>query len=157
MWTTFVPDLIVTAVGALLTVLLAAAGFFIKVHLDRRAAIAFILRELAMRRAFRPIAHPKRFKLGENDEELARISSSIRTFRDSVLRCQERVGAASRTHDVLNEMVRSCNRFLTDSRRDPGGFLIALESLRLRLDRHARKLREIYPRMPEGLAGSMDR
>lgn len=157
MWITFVPDLIVTAVGALLTVAFAAAGFLIKVHLDRRAAVAFVLRELAMRRAFRAITHPKRVRIGENNEELGRISSSVRTFRDSVLRCQERVGAASRTHDVLNEMVRSCNRFLTDSRRDPGGFPIGIETLRIRLDELAQRLREIYRRMPAGLAGSNDR
>ena len=111
MWTTFWPDLIVAGAGALLTVVIAAGGFWLQRRRTARRAVSDVIRDYEWRQALdvraRTMPSKKAWK-----EKHRRVMLSVFAFRDGVTAARANIGPNSKHQETFLEIVDACNQFI---------------------------------------------
>jgi hypothetical protein len=153
MWDTFLPDLIVAVIGALLTVLIALVTYLLKVRLDEKRAIRSLINELHRRRALAEGPEPVVENAAQLDD-YTRANASIVSIRREIRLTRDRVRQIEAIQSHLSAMTRSCNRYLELSDASPDRYAIYLGDLRRELtplvERLARTHRGIANHEPGG-------
>lgn len=132
MWDSFLPDLLVAFVGALLTVAIALGTYLLKVRLDEKRAIQSLINEVHRRRSLAEGPEPT-LPGALQSGDYARANASIATIRDEIRSTRDRVRQVDNLQDPLSKMTRACNRYLELSASHPDGYAIYLGDLRREL------------------------
>ena len=138
-WEAFWSDLVVAAIGALLTVLIAAGGYYLQRWLNGRRALDNIRRAYSTKRALevRQRVVPSRRQWREKHR---RAVLSVMSFRDQVSAEREHVSARSRHQRTLVQIVDACNHFLKYGEADRHTFRSEQALLATKLDALVRTL-----------------
>ena len=139
MWDTFLPDLLVAIIGAVLTVVIALATYLLKIRLDEKRAIQSLTNEMHRRRALTAGSEPM-IRGAAESEDFLRANSSIATIRTEVRSTRDRVRQIESMQDPLSGMTRACNRYLELSSARPDAYAIYLGDLRRELTPLVQKL-----------------
>lgn len=132
MWDSFLPDLLVAVVGALLTVAIALGTYVLKVRLDEKRAIQSLINEMHRRRSL--AAGPEPLIPGSlQSGDYLRANASVATIREDIRSTRDRVRQVEKLQDPLSKMTRACNRYLEQSAAHPDGYAIYLGDLRREL------------------------
>lgn len=132
MWESFIPDLVVAFIGALLTVLIALVTYVLKIRLDEKRAIQSLIGELHRRRAIAEGPEPVIRGAGELPD-FARANASVASMRAEIRSTRDRVRQLDSLQVPLSEMTRACNRYLEFSAASPDFYAGYLGDLRREL------------------------
>lgn len=129
MWTTFWPDLLVALVGAVLTVVIAAATYLANRRLGETRAINALIREIHGRRVL-TVGKPRVIRGAAKLDDYRWAAASVLSLRDEVRRTRDQVREMAKLQEPLSRMARACNRFLEESAYDPDTYAILAADLR---------------------------
>jgi hypothetical protein len=133
MWTTFGPDVLVAAIGALMTVIIAYGTFLIQQRRTENHVINSLFWEINHRRALYEIEAPRAISGAAEIDDFKQANSSVLDIRAQIRRTREQIRPASVAQKPLSEMVRACNRYLEIGAYDPDNYHFHLTKLRVRL------------------------
>jgi len=127
MWDTFLPDLVVALVGAVLTVAIAYSTFLLSVRRNERLALNSLVVELHHRRALsgRGVVIPG----AARSRDYERANLSVLSMREEIRTARDRV-RSQLLHQALQRMTRACNRYLERAEWDADRYAILLVELR---------------------------
>ncbi|MFD2341665.1 hypothetical protein FGG90_06040 [Clavibacter tessellarius] len=104
-WSTFIPDLIVTAVGASLTVGIAIVSYLLQLRRKNRQLVFNLADDLAVRRAFELITPME----ATGDEPAAQYCfDSVHSAQKRISALRDEISPNERLREALHEMVRYC-------------------------------------------------
>lgn len=132
MWETFVPDLLVALVGALLTVAIAYGTFLIQQARQEKHVVRGLINDLHHRRAL-AIASPQEIPNAGEGKDFQRASLSVIDIRDHIRRVRDQV-RQDEAVDALSDMIRACNRYLEESEGMPNFYAFLLKNLQQDLE-----------------------
>ncbi|WP_298585289.1 hypothetical protein [uncultured Kocuria sp.] len=143
MWNTFWPDLLVTVIGAALTVAIAFGTYVVQRRVKERLALQKLIAVIHEKRAVEPIVGPQLMSGAGGLEDFQYVSSSILDLRDQIGLAREQVRPESPVQPHLSRMTRACNRYLESSSQRPAGYCYDLVSLREALWVSIKKISEL--------------
>jgi len=132
MWDSFIPDVLVACIGALLTVFIALATYLLKIRLDEKRAIQSLIGELHRRRAIAEGPEPV-IPGAEQLADFARANASVSSMRSEIRATRDRVRQVESLQVPLSQMTRACNRYLELSAASPDFYAVYLGDLRREL------------------------
>lgn len=130
MWDTFIPDLIVTAVGASLTVAIAAVTFIVNRRFQETRALNLLVQELHHRRALIQIDALMEVHNAEQSNDFARVNASVLSIRDAVRDARGLSRPVATVQVPLSGITSACNRYLELAARHPSRYWFFLMDLR---------------------------
>lgn len=130
MWDTFIPDLIVTAIGAALTVAIAAVTFVASRRYRETQALNLFVQELHHRRALIRIDTLMEVQNAEQSDDFARVNASVLSIRDAIKDARGLSRPVPNIQVPLSGMTSACNRYLELASRHPGRYWFFLMDLR---------------------------
>lgn len=155
MWETFWPDLLVTVLGAVLTVGIAYGTFLLQQKRTERQVLTNLIHDLHHRRALRAFA-PKRGNGASESDDFKRTSASVLEVREQIRTARNSLPPRSNASPTLSKMLVACNRHLRESARDPDGYQTHLMMLRTSLESRVveicSKVRGLEPMQPGAAA-----
>jgi len=136
MWTTFLPDLLIAMIGAVLgsvlTVFIAAATFFIQRRRNDIGAVRALIDDIHHRRAL-AVGDPETIPNAAVLPDFEHANLSVLDLRDRVRESRSRIRPQSQLQAELSKMIRACNRYLERTSFDPTRYLFDLEQLNAEL------------------------
>ena len=152
MWSSFVPDLVVAligaAIGALLTVAIAAGTFLLSRRYRETQALTLLIEELHHRRALAPIDTLMVVANAEQSDDFARVAGSVLSIKDAI---REARAASRPTRNVrvpLSKMTSACNRYLELADRQPHRYWYFLADLRRDIETATTELAQANRKLP---------
>lgn len=133
MWETFVPDLLVALVGALMTVAIAYCTFLLRQAQQEKQVVRGLINDLYHRRAL-AIGSPQEILNAGDSKDFQRASMSVIDIRDHIRRVRDQVRQDAVTVDALSDMIRGCNRYLEESEWEPTLYAFLLQKLQQDLE-----------------------
>ncbi|MGA1838213.1 hypothetical protein VD659_14930 [Herbiconiux sp. 11R-BC] len=130
MWDSFGPDLLVVAIGAALTGLIAGGTYLVTFRRLENQAVGALIRQIHERRAFIAVDAPVPIHDAYSTDDFGRVSRSVVTVRDEIDIARRSVGRSTDLQDALTSMKLACNRYLERSAQRPDGYVIDLMGLR---------------------------
>lgn len=152
MWDTFIPDLLVALVGAVLTVLIAFVTYKVNARVDETKALNSLIEELHRRRALAP-GDDQPIPGAAQSDDFVRANASVLSMREEIRTTRDRVRQLQLAQLPLSEMTRACNRYLEMSAIAPERYARLLGELRKDLDRQVRALAATRRRVPHLVPG----
>lgn len=134
MWTTFLPDLLVAVIGAVLTVVIALITFMIQRRRTEDGLLRGLISDIHRRRAFTPIAELRVIPDAKAQPDFDRASRSVLALRDEIKRTRNGIRGDRDVQSHLSDMTRACNRYLEESERTPDNYWQHLMTLRGQLN-----------------------
>lgn len=145
MWDTFLPDLVVALigalVGALLTVAIAYGTFLMQQARQERHVVRGLINDLYHRRAL-AVTTPQEIPDAEERKDFERAGLSVIDIRDHIRRVRDQVRQDTQTVDALSNMIRACNRYLEVSEGQPILYALLLKKLQEDLEEGVTKIAE---------------
>jgi hypothetical protein len=129
-WDTFIPDLIVTVIGAALTVAIAAVTFVVSRRYRETRALNLLVQELHHRRALVQIDTLMEVHNAEQSDDFARVNASVLTIRDAIKETRSLSRSLASVQVPLSGMTSACNRYLELASRHPSRYWFFLMDLR---------------------------
>lgn len=134
MWNTFLPDLLVALVGAIIgsifTVGIALATYVISRRRRERGALRGLIVEMHRRRALVPVESVRVVPNAAALDDYRRVSLSILAIRKDIRVTRTAIRPELSVQRQLSDMTSACNRYLEASQRDPDHYWFALMELR---------------------------
>lgn len=130
MWSTFWPDLLVTVIGAALTVAIAFGTYLVQRRVREKRALQKLMKVIYEKRAVAPVVNPQVMPGARELEDFQYVSSSILDLRDQIGLTREQVRPESPVQSHLSHMTRACNQYLESSSRRPEGYCYNLVTFR---------------------------
>lgn len=146
-WDTFIPDLIVAVVGAVLTVAIAVVTYTISRRNREVQALRSLITDLHHRRAL-SIGSPQVSPRARELADFRYSSRSVKAIRDEIKRARDAVRPHPDVQEPLTTMTRACNTYLEESAWDPTRYHFLLEDLRDRLAVGVRDTSAQYRKLP---------
>jgi len=143
MWTTFLPDVLVAAIGAVLTVLVAIASYVISKRRRERVALQALINHLHGKRALLtlPGSSPKRRIRGAAKlPDFQHAAASVLDIKSEIKGVREVSSVSARWQQNLAKMLTSCNLYLEQSQAEPYFYPWYLDDLRRELEVEVRAL-----------------
>lgn len=151
MWVTFWPDVLVTVIGAVLTVAIAYGTFLVQQRRTEKQVLTNLIHDLHHRRALRAFA-PKYVKGASVSDDFKRTSSSVLEVREQIRAARNSLPPRSKASPLLSKMLVACNQHLSESARKPDAYqqhlLVLRESLAAEVKAICLKLRGLRPLEP---------
>jgi hypothetical protein len=147
MWQTFLPDLLVTFIGAVLTVAIAFCTYLLNERRREKASLSALVGELHHRRALSLIENPMTVPDAEVLDDFVRANASILSVRDEIRRTRDIVKSSAALQEVLASMTRACNRYLESAAAEPDQYWYLLDDLRRHLADDVHRLVTLRPRV----------
>jgi hypothetical protein len=139
-WSTFVPDLIVTAAGASLTVGIAIVSYLLQLRRKNRQLVFNLADDLAVRRALELI-EPRE---ATGDEAAAQYCfDSVHSAQKRISALRDEISPNERLREALHEMVRYCADYKESYEETPELWQFQLMQLRGRLIGSLRKIERV--------------
>jgi len=139
-WSTFIPDLIVTAVGASLTVGIAIVSYLLQLRRKNRQLVFNLADDLAVRRAFELITPME----ATGDEPAAQYCfDSVHSAQKRISALRDEISPNERLREALHEMVRYCADYKESYEQTPELWQFRLMQLRGRLIGSLRKIERV--------------
>lgn len=153
MWDTFWPDVLVTVIGAVLTVAIAYGTFLVQQRRTEKQVLTNLIHDLHHRRALR--AFTPKYVAGASDlDDYKHTSSSVLEVREQIRTARNSLPPRSSTSPLLSKMLVECNRHLSKSGREPDRYqehLIDLRtSLTCEVEEICSRVRGLKPLEPGG-------
>lgn len=137
MWETFLPDLVVALVGALvgavLTVAIAYGTFLLQQARQEKQVVRGLINDLYHRRALAVVSPHEIPNAGER-KDFERAGLSVIDIRDHIRRVRDQVRQDTETVNALSNMIRACNRYLEVSEGNPNFYAFLLNELQRDLE-----------------------
>lgn len=133
MWDSFIPDLLVAAFGAALTVGIAYVTYVVRVRRGEAQAIRSLLREMHNRRAL-AVRSERPIPGAATLDDFRRCTSSVISMRAEVRHARDRSRNLSAVQEPLAKMTSALNRYLSESAADPDEYPALLGNLRRKLE-----------------------
>jgi hypothetical protein len=147
-WDSFGPDLLVVAIGAASTGLIAGGTYVVTFRRLENQAIGSLIRQIHERRAFIEVSAPSPMPGAYASDDFERVSRSVIRVRNEIDVARRSVGRSKELQDALTSMKLACNRYLERSAQTPDRYVIQLMELRDELWDDIRRLHESRPSMP---------
>lgn len=148
MWDSFGPDLLVVAIGAALTGLIASGTYLVTFRRLENQAVGALIRQIHERRAFIAVDEPVPVLDAYSTDDFGRVSRSVVTVRGEIDIARRSVGGSKELQDALTSMKLACNRYLERSARRPEGYVIDLMELREELSVEVQRLHQSRSSLP---------
>lgn len=132
MWDTFWPDVLVTVIGAVLTVAIAYGTFLLQQRRTEKQVLTNLIHDLHHRRALRAFA-PEYVEGASDSDDLKRTSSSVLEVREQIRTTRNSLPPRSKASPLLSKMLVACNQHLRESAREPDWYQEHLIELRTSL------------------------
>lgn len=129
MWDNFWPDVLVTVIGAVLTVAIAYGTFLVQQRRTEKQVLTNLIHDLHHRRALRDFT--ARYVRGASKSaDFQRTSTSVLEVREQIRTARNSLPPRSKASPLLSKMLVACNKHLSESARDPQGYQQHLLDLR---------------------------
>ena len=147
MWMAFWLDVLVAAIGALLTVAIAFGTYILNLRQNERRALTSLVHELHRRRVFagRAVTKPG----ARETEDYSRCNASILSVKDEIRHARDSVREIPALQEALSAMTKACNSYLEMAERDPDSYAIELARLREGLYVRTRELANMRRGVPD--------
>lgn len=122
-------DILITVLGAVLTVFIAYATFQRQQKSSERQILANLIHDLHHKRAFLRI-NAVWVQEGAESEDFQRISDSVLEVREWIRTARNSLPPRSRASSSLSEMLVACNCFLSRSSRHPENYQAELMKIK---------------------------
>lgn len=159
-WETFLPDVVVATIGAVMAAVLTVAIAAWTVHLDRKrteqSSINNLVRSLSTRRAFEEAAGSF-CDVDVSREDRERVAKSVLRTRDEIAHVRSQCRAILSVQEPLTLSIRACNAYLEDADLSPGHYVQLLMELRERLTEQVHALRRVHPSLDPADPGTTTR
>lgn len=132
MWDTFLADVTVALIGAVLTVGIAYGTFRPQLRHNEKRVLRHLVWDLQHRRAL-AIGNPVEIRDAATKEDYKRAGLSVVDIRDRVRQTVDQVRANSKAQVYLSEMMASCHHYLEDSDSLPDFYALHLANLQRNL------------------------
>ena len=149
MWETFVPDLIVTVIGAALTVAIAAVTFVLSRRYRETQALNLLVQELHHRRALARIDALMEIQNAEQSDDFARVNASVLSIKEAIREARGLSRPVPGVQVPLSGMTSACNRYLELASRRPSRYWFFLTELRAEITAQVRELSRMNRRVAE--------
>lgn len=147
MWDTFIPDLLVTLIGSVLTVAIAGATFLVNRRYRETQALNLLIQELHHRRALVQINTLMDVQNAEQSDDFARVNASVSGIRDAVRDARRLSRPVAPVQIPLSKMRVACNRYLELADRRPSHYWYFLDELRVEIADQVQKLARVSRRI----------
>ncbi|GLJ79691.1 hypothetical protein [Microbacterium imperiale] len=135
MWETFWPDVLVAvigaALGAVLTVLIAAITYVISVRRQELRSLNDLIDDLHHRRAFD--TGPGLIPGARASEDYARANRSVISARNEIRQARRGVRFNAKLREPLKRMTQACNEYLDAAEWEPDAYALHVVELRAAL------------------------
>jgi hypothetical protein len=129
-WDTFIPDLVISLIGATLTVAIAGGTFLVSRRYREAQALNLLIQELHHRRALLRIDALAEVPDAEQADDFSQVNASVLSMRDAIRNARGLSRQVGQVQMPLSRMTSACNRSLELAVRHPNRYWFFLDDLR---------------------------
>ncbi|MGD8195262.1 hypothetical protein ACEXQB_012305 [Herbiconiux sp. P18] len=149
MWDSFGPDILIVAIGAALTGLIAGGTYAVTFRRLENQALGALIRQIHERRAFVEVHAPSLMPEARASDDFGRVAGSVISVRQEIDMARRSVGRSKQLQEALTSMKLACNRYLERSAQSPERYVVQLMELRIELWDDIRRLHGSRPSLPD--------
>ncbi|MGJ9402700.1 hypothetical protein [Arthrobacter sp. KK5.5] len=153
----FLMELLLVVIGGLITVVIAYFTYRFERRRQEVAGLQLLLDTVAHKRALRNLKNPRTLSVAEDNPDFVACSRSILNLRDVIQQTRATTRSETRIHSQLDHMVRACNKYLSDSRRDRSRYEQYLMELRSTVADGTRNISATYKSLRYNEPGELGR